>query len=156
MKKKKGQKKTEESAARDRKLLIKCVSISATFVICWTPAMLMILISMITRTPFPATLEALFTLLASMSSTANPILIILFDASLKYDVYNMFGLTRLLSRKPSSNLQSKTSKIINLPHLSKKSSPILGSGLSAGNKNRATDPGVIVGKTQGGSRASVL
>lgn len=139
MKKKKGQKPTEESAARDRKILIKCVSISATFVLCWTPLMLMIVISMITRTPIPPTLEALFTIFAGISSVANPILIIIFDASLKYDVYNMFGLARLLARKASSK-QCKKSKPTKI---SKKSSA------TSGTRNSGNEPCEVGGKSLG-------
>ncbi|KAJ3270749.1 hypothetical protein HDV01_007441 [Terramyces sp. JEL0728] len=79
------------SKDKERMLLIKSILISGTFIVCWTPYLMMILYSLATGVPAPSAWDSVSCVFAVTNSAINPLLLVTLDSRIRGYVFEMLG-----------------------------------------------------------------
>ncbi|KAJ3320561.1 hypothetical protein HDV06_005184 [Boothiomyces sp. JEL0866] len=86
------EKPEKNSRDKEKILLIKSILISGTFIVCWTPYLMMIIYSLITGTPAPSAWDSIACIFAVTNSAVNPLLLVALDSRIQSYVFEMLGI----------------------------------------------------------------
>ncbi|KAJ3304988.1 hypothetical protein HDV03_002070 [Kappamyces sp. JEL0829] len=100
------QEREREQQSNETVLLRKAIAITLSFVIGWTPYLVLIVASMVQGQPVSPFFDSVCVILAMVSSVLSPFLLYYFDPRIKLSVKRLFGWQEPLSSPTKSSLHS--------------------------------------------------